>query len=78
MKVIDRYKKQDVWPKTTKFEKESFDHLQDIMINANISLINKFKNLIIFNYLNYYFYVKKIKKNKLKKKLKKNIYPKNI
>ena len=39
-------------------------------------LINKFKNLIIFNYLNYYFYLKKIKKNKLKKKLKKNIYPK--
>ena len=34
IKVIDRYKKQDVWPKTTKFEKESFDHLQDIMINA--------------------------------------------
>ena len=41
-------------------------------------LINKFKNLIIFNYLNYYFYIKKIKKNNIKNKLKKNIYPKNI
>ena len=35
IKVIDRYKKEEVWPKTTKFKKESFDHLQDIMINAN-------------------------------------------
>lgn len=35
IKVIDRYKKQDVWPETTEFKEESFNHLQDIMINAN-------------------------------------------
>ena len=34
-KVIDRYKSIDVWPKTTEFKEESFNHLQDIMINAN-------------------------------------------
>ena len=33
--VIDRYKQADTWPKTTEFTKESFDLLQDIMINAN-------------------------------------------
>ena len=33
--VIDRYKKADTWPKTTEFTEESFDHLQEIMINAN-------------------------------------------
>ena len=35
-KVIERYKAQDTWPKTTEFTKESFDHLQDIMISAEI------------------------------------------
>lgn len=30
-KVIERYKKQESWPKTTDFTKESFDHLQEIM-----------------------------------------------
>ncbi len=30
-KVIERYKKQQSWPKTTDFTKESFDHLQEIM-----------------------------------------------
>lgn len=30
--VIDRYKKQDTWPKTTDFTKDSFDHLQKIMM----------------------------------------------
>jgi len=35
VKVIDRYKKQDTWPNTTSFSEESFNHLQDIMINAN-------------------------------------------
>ena len=33
--TIDQYKKTDTWPKTTKFTEESFDHMQDIMINAN-------------------------------------------
>ncbi len=33
--VLDRYKENDTWPKETTFTKESFDHLQDIMINAN-------------------------------------------
>lgn len=32
--VIKRYKETDTWPKTTSFTKESFNHLQDIMINA--------------------------------------------
>lgn len=32
--VIERYKSVDTWPKTTKFTEESFNHLQDIMINA--------------------------------------------
>ena len=30
---IKRYRKNDTWPKTTKFKKSSFDHLQDIMID---------------------------------------------
>ena len=33
--VINRYKENDTWPKTTEFTEESFNHLQDIMINAN-------------------------------------------
>ena len=33
--VIERYKSIDTWPKTTEFTEESFNHLQDIMINAN-------------------------------------------
>ena len=33
-KVIARYRKADTWPKTTTFTKESFNHLQDIMIAA--------------------------------------------
>ena len=31
--AIRRYRDNDTWPKTTKFSKESFDHLQDIMID---------------------------------------------
>lgn len=31
--AIKRYRENDAWPKTTKFSKESFDHLQDIMID---------------------------------------------
>lgn len=34
IKVIERYKKQDTWPDTTSFTEDSFNHLQDIMINA--------------------------------------------
>ena len=33
-KVIERYKSQQTWPTTTEFTKESFDHLQEIMIAA--------------------------------------------
>ena len=33
--VIDRYKKANTWPTTTTFTQESFNHMQDIMINAN-------------------------------------------
>lgn len=32
--AIEQYKKNDTWPTTTNFTKESFDHMQDIMINA--------------------------------------------
>lgn len=35
-KVVERYKKQDTWPKTTNFTEESFSHLQDIMIDSNV------------------------------------------
>ena len=31
--AIKRYRENDTWPKTTKFSKERFDHLQDIMID---------------------------------------------
>ena len=33
--VIERYKSVDTWPTTTEFTEESFNHLQNIMINAN-------------------------------------------
>lgn len=32
-KVVARYRKIDAWPTTTEFSKESFDHLQDIMLD---------------------------------------------
>ena len=32
--AIEQYKKTDTWPKTTDFTEESFNHMQDIMINA--------------------------------------------
>ena len=35
-KVVARYIKIDAWPKTTKFSEESFDHLQDIMIDNGV------------------------------------------
>ncbi len=31
--AVKRYREADTWPSTTKFSKESFDHLQDIMID---------------------------------------------
>lgn len=33
--TINQYKRTDTWPTTTNFTEESFDHMQDIMINAN-------------------------------------------
>ncbi len=32
--AIEQYKKTNTWPKTTDFNEKSFDHMQDIMINA--------------------------------------------
>ena len=32
--AVKRYREIEAWPKTTNFSKESFDHLQDIMIDA--------------------------------------------
>lgn len=32
-KVIARYRAIEAWPKTTAFSEESFDHLQDIMLD---------------------------------------------
>ena len=32
--AIDQYKKTDTWPQTTNFTEDSFNHMQDIMINA--------------------------------------------
>ena len=34
-KVVARYREIEAWPTTTEFTEESFDHLQEIMINAN-------------------------------------------
>lgn len=33
-KVVERYKSMEAWPRTTEFSKESFEHLQQIMIAA--------------------------------------------
>lgn len=32
--AVESYKKNDTWPKNTTFTKESFDHMQDIVIEA--------------------------------------------
>ena len=46
-KVVARYRSIDAWPKTTTFTKESFDHLQDIMISAKqLDKKVEFKKLI--------------------------------
>ena len=34
--AVESYLKVDAWPNTTKFTKESFDHLQDIVIEAGL------------------------------------------
>ncbi len=33
-KVIKRYRETDTWPKITTFSEESFNHLQEIMIDS--------------------------------------------
>ena len=49
-KVIERYKKQDTWPKTTNFTKESFDHLQEIMIaSGELEKMVEYSDLIYSN-----------------------------
>ena len=34
--AVKRYREIEAWPETTKFNKESFDHLQDIMIDNGV------------------------------------------
>ncbi|MEG1495211.1 MAG: ABC transporter substrate-binding protein [Bacilli bacterium] len=46
-KVIKRYRSVDSWPTDTKFDKESFDHLQEIMIASGELLTSvPYKDLI--------------------------------
>lgn len=45
--VVKRYKEQDTWLKTTNLTKESFNHLQEIMISAGaLERTAPFKNLV--------------------------------
>jgi NitT/TauT family transport system substrate-binding protein len=45
--AIEQYKKTDTWPNTTNFTEESFNHMQDIMINAKqLDKKVKYNNLI--------------------------------
>ncbi len=45
--VIERYKKQDTWPKTTSFTEDSFNHLQEIMISSGeLEKMVKYEDLI--------------------------------
>ncbi len=46
--AIEQYKKTDTWPSTTEFTEESFNHMQDIMINAK-----ELKKKVNFNDLIY-------------------------
>ena len=49
-KVIERYKEQEAWPTTTEFSKESFEHLQKIMIAAGeLDKIVPYEELITVN-----------------------------
>ena len=34
--AVKRYRENDTWPETTKFSEESFNHLQDIMIDNGV------------------------------------------
>ena len=34
--AVKRYREIEAWPETTKFNKDSFDHLQDIMIDNGV------------------------------------------
>ena len=46
-KVVERYKAQDTWPKTTDFTKESFEHLQEIMIaSGELETVVPYEELI--------------------------------
>lgn len=45
--VVERYKSQDTWPRTTNFTKDSFDHLQKIMMASGaIDTIVDYNSLI--------------------------------
>lgn len=45
--AIKRYRANDTWPKTTKFSEESFNHLQDIMIDyGELKTKVDYKNLM--------------------------------
>jgi len=47
--VIKRYRKINTWPKTTKFSKKSFDHIQDIMIDYGAINKKVSYNKLIYN-----------------------------
>lgn len=48
-KVIKRYREIEAWPTTTKFTKESFDHLQDIMIDNKVLDTKVLYSKLIYN-----------------------------
>ena len=48
-KVVKRYREIDAWPKTTSFSKESFNHLQDIMIDYGAIEEKVNYNKLIYN-----------------------------
>lgn len=48
-KVVKRYREIDAWPKTTKFNEESFNHLQDIMISSGVLSEKVDYNKLIYN-----------------------------
>ena len=48
-KVVKRYREIDAWPKTTSFSKESFNRLQDIMIDYGAIEEKVNYNKLIYN-----------------------------
>ena len=48
-KVIARYRSIDAWPTTTDFSKESFDHLQEIMLDYDSTLEKVDYSKLIYN-----------------------------